>query len=499
MASNSGMSISIYLITVYGFFYGMGVFPWVLGFWLVTQLSSYHVIKRVEKITKKDGGFISKNGTLHEFLGYLFNSNKIRVLASLLTIGTYVGLLTTEFVLGYEILRALIPSNLSILGFNAEPLIFLFILIGAIFFYTSRSGFRVVIATDKIQLALIIIMMLSILGFIGTYYQPLANAYTDHFVPLFTLDSVFNPSGEGTLSFMFFFVFMNVIFWVAWWPSAMDQWHRVAATRNVEKALDKKFGTLSIASVAYLALLTFTFLAVGSMVKILINSTEGATQPIYLFLNEVVVNIGVIGVDPLFGWFFIGLIALGSASIIISTIDTFLIISTQSIVSDILLARKFKKKLFDLNQKIPIEAQKTILGDVRKVIFILIIPISVLFFVVYNLADVFTAVYFAFTFQMVLIAPLVIGLIKKDNSNNSRAIYWSMVCGGIWVIISNIYLVGTINHLLVSGSFDDLFIYYNILYANPPLTSAITFLIYLFIPKMKPKPEKKFQYSHERA
>src|SRR3989338_9113880 len=66
MASNSGLSASVYLILVYGYFYGMGIFPWVLSFWILTQIASVYTIKKVEKVTSNDGGFISKNGTLHE-------------------------------------------------------------------------------------------------------------------------------------------------------------------------------------------------------------------------------------------------------------------------------------------------------------------------------------------------------------------------------------------------------------------------------------------------
>jgi len=483
VASNSGLSGAVFLIIVYGYFYGMGIFPWVLSFWVLTQIASVYTIKKVEQITKEKGGFISKNGTLHEFLGMIYNSNKVRIIAGAFSTLVYIGLVAVEIVMGYEILRAFVPNTIQIMGFELVPLLFLFIISALVFFYTSRSGFRAVVSTDKIQLTLILLMITCIIGFVAFNSTTIISNYGDHYVPLLSLqDSIFNPTGEGIMSFMFFFVFMNIIFWAFWWPAAMDQWHRVAATKSIKKALNKGLGTLSVGSVSYFALLTFVLLAVGIMIKIIFAPTDGATQPLFYFLTGISSGLSGSIFNLVFGAIGIGLITLGLIAILISTIDTYLVVAGQSFVSDILLARKYKKSLFDIDNSISEGEMKKILTFSRKCILLFFIPVISLFFLITQLADVFTSIYFFFAFQMAPVAALIVSFVIKRNKLKGTAIFWSIIGGGIWAFVTNIALILTINDMILAGSANVMF-YYNLLYANPAITAVVTVFIYFIFPR----------------
>jgi Na+/proline symporter len=479
LASNSGLCGAVYLIIVYGYFYGLGVFWWMICFWILTQIGSVYTIKKVDQLRS---GFVSKNGTLHEFLGSMFHSTKVRMVAGAFSTIVYLGLVAAELVLGYEVLRAFIPGSVQIFGFSLVPLVFLLCLALIVVYYASRSGFRAIVATDKIQLTLIVIMIFSVLGFIVSHYSSFVESYTTHFVSLLDIRSVFDPLGEGVLSFLFFFVFMNLIFWGAWWPAAMDQWHRVAATKSSKSALDKYYGTLSVGSVLYFALLSFTFLAVGSITRILVETADGATQPLYYFLTEIVSSIGGSSVAVFVGAFGAGLIVLGLVALIISTVDTYLVVAGQSLVSDIILARRYRQSLSEMDGSLSKRNHEVELRFSRRVVLFLFVPVILFFFLITRLADVFTTIYFFFSFQMVELGALIVCFLLKDRMRLcSKSMLCGMVVGGLWALVTNIYLVFTINSMTLVGLVTEVMFYYNLLYANLAATLIVTLLVYFIV------------------
>ena len=475
-ASSTGLGASVYLIVIYGYFYGLGVFPWVLGFFVLTQAASVYVIRKVGAIAPD---FVNKNGTLHEFLGRMFSSHAIRSIAGFMSTITYTGLMAVELLLGYEILRALIPGTKQFLSFELGPILLLLGIAGAVFYYTSVSGFRGVVATDRVQLGLIVLMMIAVLGVIVLNYPSFAAGYAENYYPLSDFkDSVFNASGQGVVSFMFFFVFMNVIFWAMWWPSAMDQWHRVASTRSTESALDGRFGTLSITSVLYFALLSLTFLGLGVLVKTAM-SPEDPTQPLFRFLTGISAGIG--GSWLWLELFGVAIISLGLVAILVSTLDTYLVVAAQSFVSDIVFARRYKKTLYDTDNSLTSSERRHALRLSKKIVLALGVPVLILFFLIYQLADVFTSIYLFYSFMMALIPALIMGLRGKGKVTDAKAISFSLIGGGIWALVTNLYLVFKINELLLLGLYEEVQLYYNLLYANPTVTAVIAFVIYLVI------------------
>ena len=476
-ASSSGLSASIYIITVYGYFFGIGVFPWVLSFWVLTQLTSQVTIKRVEKVSKSFGGFLSKHGTLHEFLGLSFGSNSVRMAAATLSSICYLGIISCEILLGYEVVSAILPDSVELFGTRLQISTFLltFFFAGLVFFYTCMSGFRAVIKTDLLQLSLLILMILSIWVFICLKGSVLAAEY-ENFYPTDISSALFNPTGEGPISFLFFFVFMNILFWAVWWPTAMDQWHRCAATAKAETALDNKFGTVGIYSILYFAVLTLTFLVVGSFIKILIAPTGGETAALYYFVDYIINDNSIALFVRLV---FAGLVCAGLASAVISTIDSYLVVASQSIVSDIFIGLRYNKTLIEMDQNV---SERSKILKVTRLTIVAIFILNIFSVIaISNLADLFTAIYSCFSLMLAILPVLIISLCNKSFYKSSVAAVSSLVAGGLWATMTNIYVIFKLEHFTQIGDLSQLTFYYNLLYANPTLTAVVAGLIYYCI------------------
>lgn len=473
-ASNSGLGASVYIITVYGYFYGLGVLPWMIGFWISTQAASRLVIARVESITADSGGFIAKSGTLHEFLGFAFQNRSVRIAAGILSTLTYIGLIACEMLLSYEVVSAIVPKSSSFLGTRLDLTAFCITLAVTtlVAIYTSIAGFRAVIRTDKLQVALIIMMITSI-SFLAVFLGPTVyEKYTQTF-PGLSWNAFFNPDGQGAGSFLIFFVGMNAIFWVWWWPAAMDQWHRCAASQQINTALDKKYGTFGWVSTVYFALLSLACITVGATVRILIQPSGGESAPLFYFLKYLVES-------PLIpqwtGAILIGLICAGLASAVVSTLDSYIVVALQSFLSDTQLAslENYTLAEADRNQR----TCKKYLMSARKYAILIFVMAAVLSMLLAELSDVFTAIYTFFSFMMAPIPAITIALFNKARSKHARGILYSLIAGGIWAITTNAYIVYALEKALYLGETDTVTFLYNLLYANPTMTALIAFIAF---------------------
>lgn len=80
MVSSTTGLLALYLIAVYGYLYGLGVFPWLVGFWVLTQTASLFAVRRADRALVAQGGLSSGRFTLHEILGELFDCPRPLVL-----------------------------------------------------------------------------------------------------------------------------------------------------------------------------------------------------------------------------------------------------------------------------------------------------------------------------------------------------------------------------------------------------------------------------------
>lgn len=551
LASNSSLSGALFLVAYYGLLYGASIFVWVFFFWFSTQLMSHYTVKWVDSI---DANFIKNRGTLHEFLAKLFGGDqRIRITAARISMFSYIGLLAAEIVIGYGIIGSLFPPVTHLVGgIFLEPLAATLILLGLVAGYATLSGFRGVVKTDELQLLLIIIMMLAISWFIGSnvlfitlilaaiagalfyFYSKL---YAKREQPQFDkelspkdgelnlsriirdlpkqwpsfltfvgvvvvwyfasqeinhpieISKVINPVGDTPIKFVVFFVIANVLFWLVWWPAAMDQWHRCAATTDSRVPQNRMMGTMGVFPVIYLGLLSLTFLFVGAEVQV--QQGAEATDPLAAFLEILRANLtnGDASSLPIFILVLTGLIAA-----MISTVDSYLIVATQTWISDSREAKRSGRNLWE------IEVQGNfggIMREFRTAVPVLFVASGALSLMLMSfLTDVYAAIYAVFSGMLVLAGILGVGFFVKNLKVRIRlghAAVKAMHIGMIYVILTNVIIMPLYEYTLqgkVTGDswYADWLTWQYAVYINPVIAMFVTggyFLISSQIVKRK--------------
>jgi len=548
LASNSGLSGALLLVAVYGYYYGMNVFLWVMLFWVSTQIMSYFTIRWVQSL---DEEFIKKRGTLHEFLALLYgNSRRMRRIAARLSVFSYIGLLTTEFVIGYGILNAFFPNGSDVLV-NLTPFILMTLITILVGLYCTLAGFRGVVRTDEIQLSLVVIMMAAIAKYAGAntlFYSLISLLFLGVFIwfylnrkPLsqkasvpesfeiggtyilrniyriwpaaiglvivtiiwimtaqelpdvqLSTATILNPVGGNTITFILFFVVANIFFWLAWWPAAMDQWHRVAATENAKTPQNWLVGAMGVIPVVYLGMLTLSFLILGQSVQDLVVDSS---NPIGDYLQNLKANPSTLnsGIPSLAILFLVG---IGLIASMISTLDSYIVVATQSWVSDLRETKKSKKRLITLNDlEMLTDEHPTFLSACRGAIALIvcaIVPLALL--IVVLLTDVFSAIYLFFSGQLIIAGILAFAFFHKSRRKSQHAVKQSiraMRFGIFYLIISTLVIMP-----LYEMSFHDVQLPFS--WMNNPATAAFSvyinpvlamFLTYFYALFSTPKPK----------
>lgn len=477
-ASNSGMSGALFLIAIYGYFYGLGIVIWVITFWIATQVTYRYVAKQ---LTLNEGKkFWKNNTTLHEYLGSKYDEPKIRMFTGILSLISYCGLVAAEIILGYEIINSLMVGDEALIGtrlvlpsFSIIILILLLILS-----YASMSGFWSVVKTDVVQLGFILFMMILIWIFIGSKFSNILETYQNYYSTNI-VDAIFNPDGSGVFNFLFFVVLMNIIFWGLWWPSAMDQWHRAAATRDFKNIANKRMGATGSLTISYFTFLSLTFVMVGVVLKTTIISNGGEIAPLG-YLMEGMSNHW----SGLSRVLIVGFVAAGFMAAVISTIDSYIVVAVQSVISDFFITKREGLTLSEIDKDLS-KSQFYLMWSRIAVIIIglIIIIISILFS---YLKDVFTAIYFSFSFMFIAVPFVFLSFNKKKmkSKNRGRAMLWSLTIGLFWCIITNFFIIVNIEKLNTLNDLDNMLIWYNYLYANPFITSTISIVSYFLIHKL---------------
>ncbi|WP_303316979.1 hypothetical protein Q4Q34_03255 [Flavivirga abyssicola] len=476
-ASNSGMSGALFLIAIYGYFYGLGIVIWVISFWIATQVTYRYVAR---KLTVNEGReFWQNNTTLHEYLGSKYDEPKVRMFTGILSLISYCGLVAAEIILGYEIINSLMVGDEALLGtrlilpsFSIIVLIILLILS-----YASMSGFWSVVKTDIVQLGFILIMMVLIWVFISSNFSNILESYQSYYSTNI-FEAIFNPDGSGVFNFLFFVVLMNIVFWGLWWPSAMDQWHRSAATRDFKNIANKKMGATGSLTISYFIFLSLTFVMVGVVLKTTIISSGGEIAPLGYLMDGMS--------NHWSGWLrilILGFVAAGFMAAVISTIDSYIVVAVQSLISDFYITKREGLTLSEID-KDQSKSQFYLMWSRIAILIIglLIIIIAILFS---YLKDVFTAIYFSFSFMFIAVPFVFLSFNKKKMGSNNRgkAMLWSLTLGLLWCIITNIFIIVNIERLNRLNDLDNMLTWYNYLYANPFVTSVISIVSYFLTHK----------------
>lgn len=242
--------------------------------------------------------------TLHELLGYSFQSSNgepskaVRATAALVSTLSFLLALGFELYLGGQILGSILglPSNtLSYIGFA---------LAGLTGVYSAIGGLRGVFRTDAAQYWLILVGVIAVLilltmktGYENVVWVPENNKISDAIVLV-----------AGSL---FFYPF--------WYLSSMDTWQRAAATANIESQGRWQVGAMVLIMAIYLIAGS-----AGSVPEVI--ETEGQiTGLVISWLSSDSSLVRFISIFAISGIF----------SALLSTADTYSVMSVQALDVDI--------------------------------------------------------------------------------------------------------------------------------------------------------------------
>lgn len=474
-SSTAGLASTLLLIAVYGYFYGLGVFVWVVVFWWLTQWASSRTIKVVDN---KRPGFWENRGTLHEFFGLEFGSQSVRITAAILTVLCYTLLLVAEVFLSYRLVFAATTSpSETIVSFPIEsgPLSVHVVILAMVFIYAAVSGFRAVIKTDVFQSIMIGVMIIFVMSFLGPKIPALIASHESVFGSTL-IDSIINPVARNPASFLIFFVLMNLLFWAAWWPVAMDQWHRVAATKNAKIATGAVLGTSGIGVRVFVLLLAAAVVLIGAATRTYIAPGGEIPDPLPVFVQSLMPG-GALSVES--NWIAIlmaGIMLVGLMAAVVSTLDTYLMVIVQSVIVDIILAMKGVKSLADADSRDDIK--KTYLPLSKFFVLLWGVVVIAMSYLVSKITfDAFNIVYAGFAFQMAFVSLLLIALFGRPNGRGKQAVF-ALLVGGIWCAVSFPILISQINTAVLAGDLEKTYVLLDLIFTNTVAVAILSGFAY---------------------
>lgn len=474
-SSTAGLASTLVLIALYGYLYGLGVLLWVTLFWWLTQWAS---VKTIQAVERHEPGFWERRGTLHEYLGRSFNSRSVRVVAALLSVICYTILLVAEVILAYRLVYAAVARNDGIVTsfpLEIQPAVVFGVILVVAFLYTSMAGFRAVVRTDVVQFGIIGIMILTVLAFIGSRLPEIIERHAEVFGSTVS-QSVLNPVMRDPLQFIFFFVVMNLLFWTAWWPVAMDQWHRCAAAASADIPTDKEFGTAGHGARLYVLLLAAAVVLIGASTRVFIAPGAEVADPLPVFVRAAMPGGALAASNTIVATLVAGIVLMGLFAAVLSTIDTYLVVVSQSVVSDIVLGSRSTRTLSENDQDS--EIVRRFLPKARRLVILWLPVVLVTAWLVSHITlDAFNIVYMAFSFQMAFICVLLIALCRKGRGRGKAALV-SLILGGTWCAITFPLLIVRLDAAIGAGDLDTMYSVLDLMFANTVLVGAVAGLCF---------------------
>jgi Na+/proline symporter len=453
-------------------------------FWWLTQWASTRTIKLVEA---QRPGFWANRGTLHEYLGLSFGSQKVRIVAAVVSVLCYTLLLVAEVFLSYRIVHgALAGGTQATTSFPFSPMSVIVhgCILLLVFGYTAIAGFRAVIKTDAVQCGLIALMILVVFIFLGPKLPEILALHKSVFGSTLS-ESVLNPVSRDTLSFLIFFVLMNLAFWAFWWPSAMDQWHRCAASTSSEIATDRRFGTSGIWARIFVFVLVVTFVLIGASVRTYVAPGADISDPLPVFVQSILPGGKMALSNTMLTISLAAVIIAGLMAAVLSTIDTYLVVVVQSLVLDVLVARRSGKTLIEADSDPTTRRESLRLAKGLSFLWLTVV-LGAAYLVSLITADAFNVVYAAFAFQLGLMGVLLVSLLGKTQGS-SRAAVWSMVISCLWCALSFPILIGRLNEAVAVGNSSLIYRLLDQLYSNTVFVGVLSGVVYFVISRMQSK------------
>jgi len=475
IASNAGLSGAVVLILYYGFMYGLAVFPAVWLFWYLTQRASKWTIQKSEEVIAHQGGWFATLGTMHEFIGAMFESQTARRYAGLLSVLAYVGLVSCELLLAYESVKYFLSSNTAVPGTSLQiyPIAFIITVLLCIVVYCSMAGFRGVIQTDGLQFIVITIKIVVVGVFVLTDTSPIVPGTAARFT-----SDLLNPDGRGR-GYYLSFIISNLFFWGLWCPGAMDQWQRCAAARFDGGAYDRVWadrvwGTVGIVPIIYFGVISLVFVLAGRWLALHMPPNTNITPDLLHNLSGAFDQWSISTLGKVSGGFFGALVPVGLVCAAMSTMDTYVVVATQSLFADVLQPRG-AKNIVELSE---MDSDGRLLAGARAVTIIVpLLIVATALTIAAISSDVYEFIYFSFSFMFASLPVLYAGLKGWASAAAKKAAEWSLLGGGIACMFGYPVIIALLHRAIADKLQHRTYLIYQLVYWWPVATSVIAGVI----------------------
>nr|VFK65270.1 MAG: Na+/proline symporter [Candidatus Kentron sp. UNK]VFK71399.1 MAG: Na+/proline symporter [Candidatus Kentron sp. UNK] len=455
----------LFYFSVLGYHYGLAAIwfqiPWIAGIGIL----AWHL----PQVMKETNRF-----TIHGFLGDLYGE-KIRTLASWVTLTGFLGFFAFEINVSLEILGGLVGFSELVI-----PLTILFAVYSAA--YCDIGGFAGTAKTDKFQNYSGVIAVLLVGSFIlvSPHPQlPIDNLGVPRLAEsLIDFSSIPWVTIFGVGCFALFYNFVD-----------MSNWQTIAASSEVGEKEIRKLRW----SMGFSALLMLAFPAtIGTFLGYVWQGVEvGDYERLFLLIEQVFPNASYIG------GLLLGLVVLGLAAIAMSTSDSYLMVSAQTVSWDI----EDKKLLeqYERSDNIPEEEQYEVVRKSRTRLYIMAVISVVLFLVLRHFLGDEMVIPFQFVLAglVVSLAPATLfGLYcrKKDYSPTG----WVKKLPGFSIIAGYLGGTGVFLWFLFLSMPKEFDIYAWAPIASLSLSSIVCLLALLGMPKRKIEQSVEGEQPNER-
>lgn len=379
--STTTIATTISLATVVLAFFDLAPF---LGLWLlwtaVTTAAGMIVVRlQATRILSKMAAYGSHRPTLHEFLGTEYGSPGIALIGAFCTTVGYIGAMSVELTVGALFFAQFVPS------LPKWAAVVIIALIG--FTYTSLGGFRVVVITDRIQMAVIWVLIASLGVFYVSAIVPAPTVALGR-IPASVTDFSLRP---GLLAFLIGIFIINVPAYV----SDMGMWQRIAGSRDegtIYKGLSR-----SVLGV----LVSWSLLVVAAcLVPAAAWPGHQSTRWIFDLLRAMS--------DSLMGRILLIPVMLGLYGALFSTASTQLIALSHTLQMDIIERRRRPTSDEEVNSQAPVARSRWLMGLAA---VIGVVVVQLLSAAGFTIADLVFAVYGG----QIALFPVVYGALRLSR------------------------------------------------------------------------------------
>lgn len=308
-ASTTATSISLVTVIMFFFEAAPGMGPYLFWCVLTTILGIILVRFLVKRMWVRISVYENRP-SLHEFIGYQFDSKNLTIAGAICTSVSYLATYAVETYVGSIFLSALVPS--------VPQWVFVLVLTAVGFIYTL-SGFRTVVLTDVIQMWSIYLFGFLMLGFFGWLIFIHGGQVDFSKIPEMATSFKYR---EGLPAFMSGIFVINLCMFLV----SMSLFQRIAACNRNNLSLVKKGLNSSMLNVGF----SWSIFVIAAILVYLVVSPAAGTNSLMAFLNYVGTSYGIGGKIFLFAS------VLGLFGALLSTASTNLVAVSQSIYNDII-------------------------------------------------------------------------------------------------------------------------------------------------------------------